>query len=424
MTRRNILYLSAALVVLIGVIISLATSKPEGRPAKNNQAGRLIDIPEPSYLFGIPVDSFKKEEIKVKKNEMLSNILLSRGINYARIVELAKRSKAVFDVRKIKAGNSFTFFWSLDSIPVVKHMVYEKNIEEYITYSFADSIQVTEGRKEVSYEQREIAGTIESSMWNSLVDLNVSPKLSLDLSDVYQWTIDFFGLQKGDSYRVIYEVKMIDETPIGINRVLASSFTHSGKEHWAFIFEQDGTMEYFDEEGQSLRRAFLKAPLKFSRISSGYSNSRLHPILKIYRPHRGIDYAASAGTPVHTIGDGKIVKIAYDKASGNYIKIKHNGVYTSGYMHLQRRPKFKMGQYVKQGDIIGNVGSTGYATGPHLDFRIWKNGQLVNPTKVESPPVEPVAAENKASFDSLASVFIMQLQDLGFDIKAYPNTPE
>ena len=182
----------------------------------------------------------------------------------------------------------------------------------------------------MSYEEREVTGVIESSLWNSMLEAGVSPKLSLDLSDVYQWTIDFFGLQKGDSYRVIYEVKIIDGSAIGVNRVIASAFKHAGREHWAISFEQDGRVEYFDEKGQSLRRAFLKAPLKYSRISSGYSNSRLHPILKIYRPHRGVDYAAAAGTEVQTIGDGKVVKIAYDRASGNYIKIRHNGVYTSG----------------------------------------------------------------------------------------------
>ncbi len=383
-----------------------------------------FSLPEPAYLFGFPIDSFRTEKITVKKNEILSSILLSRGIDYGQIDNLAKTSKPLFDVRKIKAGNYFTFFWSLDSIPSVKHMVYEKNVEEYISYNFSDSITVVEGRKEVGYEQRKIAGVIESSLWNSLVNKHVSPVLSLEMMDVYQWTIDFAGIQKGDIYEIIYEVKLIDGIAIGINRIIASSFTNSGKEHFAFAFEQNSRIEYFDENGESLRRAFLKAPLNYRRISSKYSNSRFHPILKIYRPHKGIDYAAAAGTEVQSIGDGKVVKISYDKASGNYIKIKHNSVYTSGYMHLQRRSKLSVGQYVKQGDEIGQVGATGYATGPHLDFRIWKNGSLVNPANVKSPPVEPVLAENRTSFDSIANIFRLQLEDLGLEFRAYPNTPE
>lgn len=424
MTKRNIIYLSAALAVLIGVVISLATSKPDGDAPLNDLDDSFTEAPEPAYLFGIPVDSFRQEEIRVKRNDMLSNILLSRGISYAQIDELSKKSKAVFDVRKIKAGNSFTFFWTLDSIPAVKHAVYEKNQEEYITYTIGDSILVSEGRKDVSYEQREVAGVIKSSLWNSLVEAGVSPVLSLEMMDVYQWTIDFPDIQKGDQYQIIYEVKMIDGEAYGINRILASCVNSSGKDHFAFAFEQKDRLEYFDENGQSLRRAFLKAPLNYRRISSKYSNSRFHPILKTYRPHRGIDYAAKAGTEVQSIGDGIVVKIAYDKASGHYVKIKHNGVYTSGYMHLQSRPPLKVGQRVKQKDPIGKVGSTGYATGPHLDFRIWKNGSLENPSNVKSPPVEPVAEENRASFDSIASVYRMQLMEIGSGIIAYPNTPE
>lgn len=423
LSKRQILFIAGTSVIVAGLLIGILRLNPKGTNHEEQIISDVMNAPEPVYRYDFPVDSFNIEEILVKKNEMLSNILLARGISYQQIDELARKSRPIFDVRKIKAGNPFTFFWTRDSIPVVKHMVYEKSMEEYVTYSMEDTISVAEGRKKINYEQREVSGVIESSLWNSLVGLEVSPKLSLDLSDVYQWTIDFFGLQKGDSYRVIYEVKVIDGIPAGINRVLASAFTHAGREHWAFAFEQSGRVDYFDENGQSLRRAFLKAPLKFSRISSGYSNSRLHPILKIYRPHRGVDYAASAGTPVQTIGDGKVVKVAYDKASGHYIKIRHNGVYTSGYMHLQRRPDFSVGQYVKQGDVIGKVGATGYATGPHLDFRIWQNGQLVNPANVESPPVEPVAEQNRNDFDSLATIYRSQLENMVPELKALPNNP-
>ncbi len=409
---RKILYTTVLIVVVTGILISLFHSKSGNDKTPKSEKSAEISAPRVVYKFDIPVDSFNIEEITIKKNEILSGILLSRGINYNQIDELARRSRPVFNVKKIKAGNSFAFFWTQDSIPAVRHMVYEKNVEEYIIYTFSDSICIAEGKKEVSYEQKEVEGVIESSLWNSLVGLGVSPVLSLEMMDVYQWTIDFAGIQRGDIFQIIYEVKMIDGSAIGISRVLASSFVNSGREHFAFAFEQNNRIEYFDENGQSLRRAFLKAPLDYRRISSKYSNSRFHPILKIYRPHRGIDYAAKAGTEVQTIGDGTVVKIAYDKASGHYIKIKHNGVYTSGYLHLQSRPPLKVGASVKQKDIIGYVGATGYATGPHLDFRIWENGQLVNPQNVESPPVEPVEEQNLSRYDSIISVYKKQLKAL------------
>jgi len=422
--KRKIFIAAGAIVIAGGIVTGLFQARHGNVHGSGSEETVDIAAQEPEYRFGISVDSFKIEEITVKKNENLSHILLARGISYGEIDRIARESKPVFNVRNIKAGNKCTFFWTRDSIPAVSHFVYEKNIEEYVSYTLGDSLSVDTGRKEVIYEQREIAGSIETSLWNSLAGLNVSPRLSLDMSDIYAWTIDFFGLQKGDSYRLIYEVKIIDGETVGINRIMASSFVHAGKEHFAFAFEQNGRIEYFDENGQSLRRAFLKAPLNFRRISSKYSNSRLHPILKIYRPHLGIDYAADAGTPVVSIGDGRVVKVAYDKASGNYIKIKHNSVYTSGYLHLQRRPKFNVGDYVKQGNQIGEVGATGYATGPHLDFRIWKNGQLIDPQKIESPPVEPVAAEHKIRYDSLVTVFRRQLDGTGQGFKYFSDIPE
>jgi murein DD-endopeptidase MepM/ murein hydrolase activator NlpD len=189
---------------------------------------------------------------------------------------------------------------------------------------------------------------------------------------------------------------------------------HSGKDFFAIPFEQDSSLSFFDEEGNSLRKTFLKAPLKFSRISSRFSNSRLHPVLKIRRPHHGVDYAAPTGTPVYSVGDGKIIAKAWDKkGGGNYIKIKHNGTYTTGYLHLNGFAKgIKVGDFVKQGDLIGYVGKTGLATGPHLDFRFYRNGKPVDPLKVDAPPVEPISEENKTIFDSIKTIYMDSLADI------------
>ena len=235
-----------------------------------------------------------------------------------------------------------------------------------------------------------------------MTDRRVNPMLAVRLSEIYAWSIDFFGLQKGDSMRVIYDELFVDSSSLGIGRIEGAYFRHAGVDFWAIPFMQDSTWDFFDEKGQSLRKAFLKAPLRYSRISSRFSNSRYHPILKIRRPHHGVDYAAPTGTPVHAIGDGLVVFKGWNTGGGNAIKIKHNGVYTTSYMHLHGYAKgLHKGSYVKQGDVIGYVGSTGLATGPHLDFRVYKNGVAIDPLKMKAPPVEPVKEENLSRFNEV-----------------------
>ena len=238
------------------------------------------------------------------------------------------------------------------------------------------------------------------------------PMLAIELSEIFAWSIDFFGIQQGDQYKVVYEESYVDSISIGINRIIGAWIFHNQTDFWGIPFVQDGTRSFFDEKGNSLRKAFLKAPLRFSRISSGFSHSRMHPVLKIRRPHHGVDYAAPTGTPVHTVGDGVVSRKGYQKSGGgNYVTIKHNSVYSTTYMHLSRYGKgIKQGVYVKQGDVIGYVGSTGLATGPHLDFRFYKNGSAVNPLKVEAPPVEPIHEENLTDYGMIRTVTMAMLK--------------
>lgn len=416
MTNKRTWILAAGLLVGSVLVLFLLT-RLGGKGERIQEKGKkknveIAEEPVIIYRYGLPVDSFQVEDGRIQQNQNLSEILLPKGISYGRIDELVKISKPSFDVRKIKANKPCTFFYSLDSTRALQYMVYEKDLEEFVVFDFRDTLAVWLGQKDVEIQKRTASGIIESSLWNSMVDLGVSPKLAIELSEIYAWTIDFFGIQKGDRFNIIYTVKVIDGEAIGVDQVLAASFFHGGRDHYAFGFTQGDKFSYFDEKGQSLKRAFLKAPLNFKRISSKFTKSRYHPILKIYRPHSGVDYAAAEGTEVQSIGDGKVVKIGYDKASGNYIKIKHNSVYTSGYMHLQHRPKLSVGASVRQGQAIGKVGKTGYATGPHLDFRVWKNGTPVDPLKIESPPVEPVAAAYQAEFESRKSAYMRELDSL------------
>jgi murein DD-endopeptidase MepM/ murein hydrolase activator NlpD len=260
---------------------------------------------------------------------------------------------------------------------------------------------VYQEENEVTYVHDTIASVITSSLWNAIVADKGDPALAAELADIYQWTIDFFGIQKGDEFYAVYEKRYVEGNYIGLNAIEAALFKHNGKNYYAFYYQQDSTKkgEYFDETGQSLRREFLKAPLNYNRISSKFSNSRYHPVLKIYRPHHGVDYAAPAGTPVYSIGNGKVIGKGYENGGGNYVKIKHNSVYTTAYMHLKGfATGIKQGSSVSQGQLIGYVGSTGLSTGPHLDFRVYKNGSPIDPLSMQSPPAEPVSKEMMPSY--------------------------
>ncbi len=233
-----------------------------------------------------------------------------------------------------------------------------------------------------------------------MINKGLHPDLAFELSEIFAWTVDFFGLQKGDNFKVIYEELFIEEKSIGAGKIYGAQFTWAGSTITAIPFVQDSSETFFDIEGNSLRKAFLKAPLKFSRISSRFSANRMHPILRIRRAHFGVDYAAPLGTPVLAIGDGRILSATNEGASGKMVKIQHNSIYATAYLHLSRfGTDISRGTFVKQGQVIGYVGSSGLSTGPHLDFRFYKNGSPVDPLKVEAPSVEPVAEQNHSRFE-------------------------
>ncbi|MEN8119429.1 MAG: peptidoglycan DD-metalloendopeptidase family protein [Bacteroidota bacterium] len=362
--------------------------------------------------YGIPVDSFNILESRIKPNMSLSVLLGSLNLSGNKIQESIKKAASVFDVRKIRRGNIYKVFSSKDTLETVNYLVYEQSQTDYIVFDYTDSLEVIKNQKKIEHEVKVASGTIESSLWLTMTENDINPLLAMELSDVYAWTIDFFGLQKGDQFKVYYQEDFVDNESVGLEKIYAAWFKHNGREIYAIPFYQDSVMSFFDVDGNSLRKAFLKAPLKFSHISSGFSHSRLHPILKIRRPHHGVDYAAPMGTPVHAIGDGTILKAQYSGGAGHYVKIKHNSIYTTGYMHLSKYGKgIKPGKFVKQGEIIGYVGSTGLSTGAHLDFRVWKNGQNINPLKLEAPPVAPIHAERIEFFNQVKNIWVEKLRE-------------
>ena len=367
---------------------------------------------EPKYLYGICIDSLDVKEDCVKKNEFLANILQREGVSYNTVNYIDRNCRDVFDVRKIKVGNKYVFLETRDSVPTAKYWIYEIDRTNYAVFQLTDSLSAWRGEKEVITEIEHVGVKIKSSLWNAMAEAGCDYSLILELSDIYAWTIDFFGIQPGDSCKAIYEKKYIagDTVSFGIGNIYAAYFKNNGEGKYAFCFEQDGRKEYFDENGDNLRKAFLKAPLNYRRISSTFSNGRMHPVYHVVRPHHGVDYAAPVGTPVQSIGDGTVIAKGWDtKGGGNYVKIKHNSTYTTTYMHLKGFAKgISQGCKVKQGQTIGYVGSTGASTGPHLDFRLQKNGTYIDPLKFKSPSAEPVKKENmerfKANVDSLMVV--------------------
>ncbi len=357
---------------------------------------------QPEMRYGINIDSLDIEHKRVRRNEFLGAILEHEGISSKEVYTISKKYRDVFDVRKVRVGGNYELFHTRDSVPELAYFVYEKSIAELVIYDFTgEEVVASTWLKEIKVREKEVAGIIEYSLWQSVVDQGAHPLIAIELSEIYAWSVDFFGIAKGDRFKVVYQEEYVDSTSLGIKEIKYAQFKHKGQVYYAIPFEQNGSVGYFNEDGESLKRAFLKAPLRYSRISSGFSNNRFHPVLKRYRAHHGIDYAAPSGTPVHTIGDGTIIKRGYQKnGGGNYIKIKHNSVYTTVYMHLKGFAKgMNVGVRVKQGQTIGYVGATGLATGPHLDFRVYRNGSAMNPLKVKSPPVEPILDENKAAFE-------------------------
>ena len=393
--------------------LNACSSKSAGNSSSSAQHG--ADKVK-QLIFGIDADGYIVEQKKVAKGESWGKILDSYGIGTKKIVRLDQLTKEICPLSKIRAGakyTTFTRFIDQDSTKVIlDHLVYDKSREDYVVFSFVgDSVSVREGKRDVKIIRKKNTATITSSLYGAIMEANLPDALAAEMEDIYQWTIDFFGLQQGDCFTVIYDERFIDDSPAGISRIWGAKFTHRGKDIYAIPFEQGGKLQYWEEDGGSLRKQLLKAPLKFTRISSGYSNARVHPITKKVRPHHGVDYAAPSGTPVRAVADGVVTLKTYKKNEGNMLKIKHPGNLVSGYLHLKGFAKgIKQGSRVSQGDVIGYVGSTGRSTGPHLDFRLWKNGQAINPLSVPQKAAEPISKANKEQFNKVKELIIAELE--------------
>lgn len=369
--------------------------------------------PEPTIIYGIVADNYHTQKGVVAQGETMGQILSRHGISAATIDKLDKAAKDIFPLRQIRADHTYTAFTRKDSTGAVhtEYMVYEKDVINYVVFGFVgDSVSVTTGEKPVTLRRQMRSAVIESSLWGAIMRDSLPYALAAEMEDIYQWTVDFFGIQKGDHFTVIYDEKIVDTTHVGIGRIWGARFNHGGKDVYAIPFKQNDKIQYWEYDGASLRKQLLKAPLKFSRISSRFSRSRLHPVHRVYRPHLGVDYAAPKGTPVHAVADGVVTFKGWGGGGGNTLKIKHAGNLVTGYLHLSGYAKgIKQGSRVSQGQLIGYVGSTGTSTGPHLDYRIWKNGVNIDPLKVPQEPAEPIAKKNIEAFEHIRDRIIAEL---------------
>jgi murein DD-endopeptidase MepM/ murein hydrolase activator NlpD len=374
-----------------------------------------VNIKAPNVLYGMVVDNYTVIEDKIKRNERLGDILEAYNVPANIIHQVSQLSRSVFDVRKIAPNKKYTLICGQDSLKTAKALVYEPNPIDYIVFRFEDTLWVDVCQRDVVILEKTIAGEIKSNLSETIEDLGISHELTNKFVDIFGWQVDFQRLQKGDKFKLIYEEAQVEGVSVGIKQINGIYFEHFGSPYYAFPFDQGEGLDYFDDEGKSLRKALLKYPIEFTRISSRYTMNRFHPVQKRWKAHLGTDFAAPTGTPIRSVGDGIIEEAQYKSNNGNYVKIRHNGTYTTQYLHMSRIAEgVRAGTKIRQGQTIGFVGSTGLATGPHLCYRFWKNGVQVDALRVELPPSQPVKKDQLEEFGKVKQELTKKLDAIQF----------
>ena len=389
------IFFTSIMLLLSAAFVSCGNSASEA----SKDAFEQTDTTIVAHPLGFNPDGLDVREGKVKNGQYFSTLMTGLGLSQQQAYDLTQACGSVFDVRSLRVGQAYKAYYQASSL---QYVVYDRDKASCVVFDCTKpAVWIYEKPVEVTEKYADV--TINSSLWNDMLKAGVSPLLIISLSDIYAWTIDFFALQKGDRFRVLYQERKCDGEVIAVDTVKYAVFSHEGKDFPMVMYnQQDGGNIWWNDKGESMRKAFLKAPLNYTRVSSGFSYSRKHPVTRKVQPHTGVDYAAPTGTPVMSIGDGTVTSVKYEGAGGNTVRIRHNSVYSTAYLHLSKYAKgLKAGQRVRQGEVIGYVGSTGRSTGPHLDFRVWKNGSPINPLKMESPPAEPIKSANRKSFEAV-----------------------
>ncbi|TQD38485.1 peptidoglycan DD-metalloendopeptidase family protein [Haloflavibacter putidus] len=351
--------------------------------------------------YGFTLNQYDIVKDTVRPGDFFGGIMDTNGVSPAQVYKIVQKVKDSFDVARLRAGRPYTILKEKDSAKSIKAFIYENDRVNYTVINLEDSITAYRAKKPVTIKRKKASGIITSSLSAAMDNAGLSILLADKLADIFQWKVDFFKIQKGDRFKLIYNEKYINDTVYaGLANIEAAVLSHYGNDYYAFQYGNDsisGFPEYYDDEAESLQSFFLKAPLKFSRISSRYTKRRFHPVQKRWKAHKGTDYAAPTGTPIWSTADGVVIKSSYTRGNGNYVKVRHSEKYTTQYLHMSKR-NAKVGQRVKQGDIIGFVGSTGLATGPHVCYRFWVYGRQVDPYKQNLPSSEPLKESLKPDY--------------------------
>jgi murein DD-endopeptidase MepM/ murein hydrolase activator NlpD len=373
-----------------------------------------LEIPAVNLEYGLNLNDFHVVRGEIEPNQFLADILLQHRVSYQHIGELAAAAKDVFDVRNLRAGKPYTVL-SRDTSTMADYFIYEPNVLSYVVYSINDK-QVELVEREIFRRDRMANGTISSSLWQTMIDQDLDYELAAKMEDALAWSIDFHHIQKGDAFKVFYEELFIGDKQVGVGKLHGAYFTTSNNDYYAIKFDSEKYDGYYDLEGRPMKKVFLKAPVKYTRISSKYNLRRFHPVLRRVKAHLGTDYAAPYGTPIYAVANGVVTKAGYTKGNGNYVKIKHDKVYSTQYLHMQKFAKgISSGVQVKQGQVIGYVGSTGLATGPHVCFRFWKDGRQVNHLRENLPEPDPMPEEELPKYFVVRDSIQLILDQISLD---------
>lgn len=428
--EKKIRFVLAMIVILLAgsstyIAYRLTDAKISSAVAGDISGLGHLPVQLPKMEYGFVVDTFQRFEGRVQSGETLADILIPHKVPYVKIDELARTSEPVFDVRRIRPDRKYLLL-SRDTALEPEFFIYEPDVYGYYVYDLRDSVKVAYHERPVETKVREASGIIYTSLWQTMTENGLSYELTAKMEDAFAWSIDFYHIQAEDKFKVVFEERSIDGEVVGVGDVKAAYFQNAGTDFYAYYYESENYQGFFDIEGRPMKKAFLKSPVKYSRISSHFNPRRFHPILKRVRPHLGTDYAAPYGTPIYAVANGVVVQATRTSGNGNFVKIKHDEVYQTQYLHMQRFAKgIRPGVHVKQGQVIGYVGSTGLATGPHVCFRFWKHGRQVNHLRENLPPPEPMKEEELPLFFKERDVLHQKLEGISFPVvdAQAPNHP-
>lgn len=401
------LFLTGVSITVLIITLTNCTKKPQVK---------FQEVKPKPNQFGLAVNDLIEIRDTIEAHQTLSDILIPHGVSQQKINEIEKKALSIFPLRSFRTNNELYIYAKWDSVETVKYLVYKKDPVNYVVFDLRDAINIYKKQKPFTVRQVTVSGTIKENLTQTLLEKGIKEEVGYTVADIYESQIDFALLQKNDSFTIIFEEINVDNQPVRIGKILAAKINYRKKDYFAFRFDKEKGGRYYDEHGNGLQGMFLTAPIKFRyRITSRYSSNRYHPILHRNKAHLGTDYAAANGTPIMTVATGVVLEASYTSSNGNYVKVKHNGTYTTQYLHMSRFAKgIRRGVHVTQGQIIGYVGMTGLATGPHVCFRFWENGKQVNPLKEKNQSSDPVSKKNKTEFDEVKMVWLEKIASVNY----------